>query len=304
MKKIALFTLVIFSFGLFAAQANLGINGSIGFQIAKSDDNTVKIATLRPKLVATNGDTTLIWLPKYDASSPLLFDYLFVDTKALGGMLRIGKQRLGMANFYGGVYKTSQFCARTAAKGEGLAYTTEISGMMAKFIIIGNMFLLDNTGAGDTMGMTTLGALINVAQGANVALLYHNLAAATSKSGMSVYADYTMMATEALKLMAAVYYDLSDEATQSDAFNVLTYTMARQMVQVMAKYMVEGMGTLYLGYTADLNSANAAKLENELVAGAEVPLNADLKAVFDFTQTTVSGTASSVLTAALDFALM
>jgi hypothetical protein len=310
MKKIVFLLLLVFSLGLFAADITLGVGsvkGAVGIGLRDYDNNALAFSGLNyVSLLAAKGQSQMTWVILQDyATATDLVNYLWVDTPLAGGALRVGKQRLSVPNFIGGVFNDSTFMTATKQKGTGVSYTTKIMGYKTQLQWVGNMFLLDNKGGlENTTNRASLAALVDTGMGANLGIVYSDQGAATPTAGISIYGDYVMSAA-GLNLMMQVWFDLSNDAAQADIQTggpLYHYTLARRLLNVLVTYPMTGF-TPYAGVLYSFNSDNDAMLKYQYLLGVKVPMSDEVFANLEFGNTNTSAGDSTSFMAALGWSL-
>lgn len=306
MKKLILLLLVIFTMGTFALDVNMNVQGSVGFNLDVNDatktDQNFAFGDVRPSFIIKKGETTVYWMPKM---STTLADYFFVDTMTGVGMLRVGLQRLGLANFVAGPYATSTFLVASVQKGNGVALMTKLAGMMVKVSLLGNMWLLDDGTVG-TM-KSSLAVLVDTGMpfGLKVGGVYSNdNTKGATKSGLSAYAE-GKQDLAGLTVAGAAFFDLSDDAALSDICAV-TYTGATKARRLVQAYVAYPLGAVELrgSYTTDLNKSGSltTAIDNEIIGAVKYAISPEVNAWFTYKMMkNTAGTESKAGTVSFEF---
>ncbi|OGI09885.1 MAG: hypothetical protein A2Y40_08600 [Candidatus Margulisbacteria bacterium GWF2_35_9] len=290
MKKLIILLVVIFTMGTFALDVNMNVQGSVGFALdvdAKAAQDQ-SFGDVRPTFMIKKGDTTLYWMPKTSAST--LVDYMFVDTMTGLGMLRVGLQRIGLANNVAGPYATSTFLLGAVQKGTGMGIATKIAGMTTRITLLGNMWLLDDGTANTATNKASLSALVDLGVfGVKVGGVYNvdNTSGAT-KNGLSGYVEAKQMMA-GMTVAGAAFIDLSDDAAAASLCNYLSQTKARRLVQAYVAYPL-GAVELRGSYTTDLNKAT---IDNEIIGAVKYALSPEVNAWFTYTMSKAAGGAET-----------
>ncbi len=290
MKKLVLATLVVFSIGVFATEITAKTYGSWGFDLNRdSDVQTFALAKTYTDASYTIGDSKIVGTVRWDKianataaapASPAALDYLLIDTPVGSGMLRIGKQRLGLGNYGKGIPQTTPFLTATCLKETGVSYADDMFGLPTKVFLAKSVFFLDKQGTSGE-GKGALGVLVDTKMGSKIGVIYQADTFA-DKAGTSVYADY-VASLMGVNFQLQGFYDLSDEA-EAASIVAGSVTSARRLVNLAVDTKVAGLGTVYGYIFSNLNEMNNATLITQYAVGLEYMLSKAMNLVVEYAE--------------------
>lgn len=212
MKKILLLVLVLFVFSFALEMKGVIVNE---LTIADANQNgVIKFGKSRLTLTQkTEGGSSFVYIINPMASAAAdTADYLWVDTPLLGGTLRIGKQRLGLANYGGGVYQTNTIVKVGVMKDTGVSYATKFYDVKTKVFVTGGSDTDVNRKVGVHAKTKVYGINLGVAgMFARVGEALTVPADNRKTEGMAVRVDADTM-LYGFKVAGTYYAELSDDA--------------------------------------------------------------------------------------------
>ncbi len=244
-----------------------------------------------------NDNTSVTWIIK----DVIATDYLWVDSVTTFGKLRVGTQKLGVANYGGGAYETNVFAAEVdgaSLKATGLGlYLSEIYGL--------NINVLYSGGHKDTTGRKLAAYAKTKVANVNIGAygIYATAAQVNSstKSGIGLGVDADTKIGD-LSIAGQLYLDSSDDSASAIRGTVVGYTSAfgampaaviakgRTIAAAYVSYpVVPGLVTGYadlvlplsdgaksvLGYNAVFDSPFGVSYIAKF--GVQVPVNTDVQ---------------------------
>ncbi len=291
MKRIALLTLSALLLSLsFGLDIDGKVKSSFGFYLSPDHDNswaTEKAANSTRwgtapfadstffktilGLTLKADDTKVYWETKFKASSTaIIFEpaYFYVDTnlKNLPGALRVGYQRLGIADAEIHPYADGSLYTYCKDKGVGLSYFVPVGDFDVKVSQLGNTIGLDNSNVSDATSKSFLGLLVKYGKEYTLGAIYSK-DSASKKSGFSLYGDYTTVLLENLKLTGVYFMDLNDEAA---AAHITAKTKARSDLGVYASYSLLSDLDVYANLFLDSNKVD---ISNKMSGGLKYKLS-------------------------------
>ncbi|MDD5456493.1 MAG: hypothetical protein PHV30_05610 [Candidatus Margulisbacteria bacterium] len=278
MKKVLVLSLIaLFAISMayepkFAANVIYSISGSSGSSFAAPD--SVGLGKSRITITSKVSDmTSLVWITKPFSSQDE--DYFFVDTITAIGKLRIGNQRLGIANYGGGVYETNTFLSQVYFKSIGVAYMTNIGDTKLNVLAAGGYN--NTTSKLGARAITKMGDM-NLA---GYALLFLN--GSTSATAVGVDADTNIAG---FGLAGQAYMELGDSGA---SLLKSGSTAARTFGAAYVSYILPGMNVKLFGDLVMALSDGAKAswgYKTNIKVGASMPLNTETRIFADLTMTT------------------
>lgn len=262
MKKLSLLVLlglVSMSFATFTPQFKATIvNSGIAYPLASGTNlgfDTTKKSYLWMTSQVSDA-TALTAIIFFEPTNTTFYpDYIFLDTKTDLGTFRFGTQRLGVLNYFGGLNRTSRYCAkaeyRVSAGAAAISYVPNMGDLKTRFMVSG--------AAGNNTKM--FGAIVNT----KVADM--NVAGYTKmniQSGSIALGGDINLLTGPISVVAQAYTETVTEYTYAGFTGIMDLGVIKPYINSL----------LALGDKAKTNNSNAAY---NIDMGIDIPVSKELK---------------------------